>query len=152
MKPTILYPNIFIDEAGDPWQKLPICVDSVGYKSTKVFGRTVRLHRLICDANHGAPPPGQNVARHLDGNKLNNAPENLRWGTQAENCQDSIRHGTFPMGERSSRSKLTLADVDEIKARRHAGEAGAALAAEFEVTQQTICDITKGRTWVRRTH
>jgi hypothetical protein len=31
--------------------------------------------------------------RHLDGNPTNNTPENLAWGTHAENCMDTVRHG-----------------------------------------------------------
>ena len=32
--------------------------------------------------------------RHLDGDKLNNAAENLCWGTRSENNLDAVAHGT----------------------------------------------------------
>jgi hypothetical protein len=35
--------------------------------------------------------------------------------------------------------------MQEIARRREAGERGAALAAEFNISQQRVCDIFKGR-------
>lgn len=48
------------------------------------FGQK-KVHRLVCEAFHGAPPFEGAVVIHLDENALNNRPENLRWGTQKEN-------------------------------------------------------------------
>ena len=45
----------------------------------------LKIHRLICEAFHGAQPADRPVVLHLDENGLNNRPENLRWGTQKEN-------------------------------------------------------------------
>ena len=57
--------------------------------------RTVYLHTLVVRAFHGDKPNKYAVTRHLDGNPLNNTPENLAWGTAKENIHDSIKHGTF---------------------------------------------------------
>lgn len=46
--------------------------------------KTYKVHRLICEAFHGTPKPGQ-VCMHLDENSKNNSPTNLAWGTQKEN-------------------------------------------------------------------
>lgn len=51
-----------------------------------------KVHRLVALAFHGPCPPGLET-RHLDGNRLNNRPENLRYGTHSENGQDMVRHG-----------------------------------------------------------
>src|SRR5512139_349881 len=48
-------------------------------------GKTHKVARLVCEAFHGSPSPEKNVCMHLDENARNNAPENLRWGTQKEN-------------------------------------------------------------------
>lgn len=48
------------------------------------FGN-MKIHRLVCEAFHGAPPFEKAVVIHLDENALNNKPENLKWGTQKEN-------------------------------------------------------------------
>ena len=44
-----------------------------------------RVHRIIAVAFHGAPPTDQHVVDHIDTNRQNNRPENLRWVTKLEN-------------------------------------------------------------------
>lgn len=46
---------------------------------------SVRIHRLIAFAFHGEPPTEEHVVDHIDTNKHNNRPENLRWVTRLEN-------------------------------------------------------------------
>lgn len=47
--------------------------------------KTCKVHRLICEAFHGAPPFERAVVMHLDENSTNNSPANLAWGSQKEN-------------------------------------------------------------------
>ena len=49
------------------------------------------VHQLVALAFHGPRPEGLET-RHLDGNKLNNTPENLAYGTHAENMADASIH------------------------------------------------------------
>jgi hypothetical protein len=51
------------------------------------------VHHLVLEAFVG-PRPGGNLGRHRNGDAADNRPENLAWGTQAENMQDAVRHGT----------------------------------------------------------
>ena len=53
----------------------------------------IRVHRMVCEVWHGPSPVGA-VCRHLDGNRLNPAADNLTWGTVSENHLDAVRHGT----------------------------------------------------------
>lgn len=46
---------------------------------------TVRVHRIVATAFHGVPPTEEHVVDHIDTNKRNNRPENLRWVTRLEN-------------------------------------------------------------------
>ena len=46
---------------------------------------SVRVHRIVATAFRGEPPTKQNVVDHIDTNKQNNRPENLRWLTRFEN-------------------------------------------------------------------
>lgn len=46
---------------------------------------TVRIHRIVALAFHGEPPTKEYVVDHIDTNKRNNRPENLRWVTRLEN-------------------------------------------------------------------
>lgn len=43
------------------------------------------VHRIVAKAFHGAPPSKEYVADHIDTNKKNNRPDNLRWVTRLEN-------------------------------------------------------------------
>lgn len=44
-----------------------------------------RVHRIVAYAFLGEPPSEQYVADHIDTNRKNNRPENLRWLTRLEN-------------------------------------------------------------------
>lgn len=44
-----------------------------------------RVHRIVCTAYHGEPVGDRDVVDHIDTNRRNNRPENLRWVTKLEN-------------------------------------------------------------------
>ncbi len=44
-----------------------------------------RVHRIVATAFHGKPPTADYVVDHIDTNRCNNRPENLRWLTRLEN-------------------------------------------------------------------
>ena len=46
---------------------------------------SVRIHRIVATAFQGEPPTKEHVVDHIDTNKQNNRPENLRWLTRLEN-------------------------------------------------------------------
>jgi len=46
---------------------------------------SVRIHRIVATAFHGEPPTKEHVVDHIDTNKQNNRPDNLRWVTRFEN-------------------------------------------------------------------
>lgn len=46
----------------------------------------VRVHRIVATAFHGSPPAPEYVVDHIDTNRRNNRPENLRWLTRLENA------------------------------------------------------------------
>ena len=55
------------------------------------------VHRLVLSAFKGEPEEGM-CTRHLDGDRTNNSPGNLEWGTYSENNYDIVRHGTHNNG------------------------------------------------------
>lgn len=65
---------------------------------------TRHVHQLVTEAFHGPRPDGH-VVRHLDGDRLNNEPANLAWGTPSENTLDSVRHGTHYSAYREGRRR-----------------------------------------------
>lgn len=46
--------------------------------------KTLKVHRLVCEAFNGPPDDGQ-VCMHLNEDSSDNRPENLAWGTQKQN-------------------------------------------------------------------
>lgn len=67
---------------------------TTGYMTTsrQVNGKTVafRVHTLVALAFLEKPVfPDMSVIDHIDGNKLNNAAENLRWCTYEENAKNA---------------------------------------------------------------
>jgi hypothetical protein len=126
--------------------------NSGGYLHVTVFSPTGKqhsrtVHHLVGWAFHGEPQPGQQI-RHLDGNKLNNAATNLRWGTGAQNQQDRILHGTAMAGERHPRATIT---DDDVRSMRRIYAAGGAtqreLAAIYGFCDQQVYRIINRRAW-----
>ena len=46
---------------------------------------SVRVHRIVALAFHGEPPTKEHIVDHIDTNRQNNRPTNLRWITKLEN-------------------------------------------------------------------
>ena len=46
--------------------------------------KTMKVHRLVCEAFNG-PPKEKQVCMHLNEDATDNRPENLAWGTQKQN-------------------------------------------------------------------
>lgn len=103
--------------------------------------RKFLVHRLVAMAF----VPGyfdDATVNHKDGVKTNNMPSNLEWVTRAENTSHQWRIGLVDLrGEKHPSSKLTNANVAEIRRRAGDGETRASLAREFSVSNQLICDI-----------
>jgi len=63
--------------------------------------KPVFVHNLVLAAFVGPRPVDKPETRHLDGNPTNNHISNLRYGTHAENCADTIAHGTHSQGSKT---------------------------------------------------
>ena len=105
------------------------------------------VHRLVADAFHGGAPFEGAVVRHLDGNKLNNHPDNLAWGTYAENEADKLRHGTRNFGEAVHNAKLTEETVKQVREMHRAGMTISKIARHFNMARKTISNVALGQTW-----
>ena len=110
---------------------------------TKPLPRLV--HRLVALAFLGECPEGQQV-RHRNGDRSTPRLRNIEYGTQADNEADKKRHGTA----RTSDCFLATLDGVQVGAIRRLLEMGyrpVLLSETFRVSRQTICDISKGRSW-----
>jgi hypothetical protein len=129
-------------------RKLRCRVDENGYVRVTIKDATgsVRIrfvHRLILESHRGPCPDGMEC-RHADGNRQNNAIENLSWGTYSENEADKLRHGTRRSGEDVYNAKLTLDDAKLMRAVYASGEwSQVQLARIFCVPQSTVSRIVR---------
>lgn len=64
-------------------------------------------HRLIALAFLGKPNDPTLTVNHIDGNKINNRPENLEWVSNVENIRLFILSGKNPKGDTHHRTKIT---------------------------------------------
>ena len=103
-------------------------------------------HRMSWILAYGPIPPGMHVLHRCDVPGCVN-PSHLFLGTQADNIADREAKGRGPVGERNGVSKLTEADVLEIRARLQQGEYQSEIGKDFLVAQTTISAIARGVTW-----
>lgn len=101
------------------WYPLQGHVSNKGYLNVSLCHEnqkvTKSVHRMICMAFHGMPDPKSLQTRHKDGNRSNNKPDNLAWGTQVENWADREAHGTGTKGEKHPMAKLTDAEREHVR-------------------------------------
>lgn len=109
--------------------------------------KTHRVHSLVLAAFVGPRPRGMGC-RHLDGDPQNSVLENLLWGTQKENTQDTVRHGRSARGEKNPMSKLKTWQVRLIKKSLELENFSKKdLANIYGVHLATIGYMSRGDTW-----
>ena len=102
------------------------------------------VHHLVAAAFIGPRPEGLLVL-HGDGGRHDNSAANLYYGDHSRNNGvDRWRDGTASVGESNAGSKLTEAQVMEIRA---SDRTTLELAKEYGVCQATISAAALGATW-----
>ena len=110
------------------------------------------VHSLVLETFTGKRPK-KHVANHKDCNKTNNNISNLEWITKSGNFIHAIENGKAkvlpPMvGEQHARAKLSEKDVLEIRRLHKENKLDyKQLASMFSVSDFTISDIIKKRSW-----
>jgi hypothetical protein len=135
---------------GGTWRRLqpsPRC----GYPAVTLRrdGKSVTwcAHQLVMLAFVGPPPPGMEVA-HENGIRADCRLSNLSYKTEKDNQQDSFRHGTKPLGERSPNAKVTAAIVLGIRAEYATGAITKSdLARKHGLSRTQTRDIIRRKSW-----
>lgn len=127
-----------------------VCL-SLGDRQTLKF-----VHVLVAEAFLGSRPTPIHQVNHIDGNRQNNAVENLQWATPGENTLHSYRvlgrivpesvRWAAPKGENGGRAKVTNAEADTISVLRAIGVSAAETADIFGVHPSQISRIARGKT------
>lgn len=73
------------------------------------------IHVLVCRAFRGRKPSPRHVASHLNGDKLDNRPANLKWETWEKNRSRTYEHGTDDKGFHNSRACVTPEQVRWVR-------------------------------------
>lgn len=102
------------------------------------------VHMLVSRAFLGPIPPGFGVD-HGDGNKVNNRVTNLEYVTGLENLSRSYEMGLHRRGERHFWSKLSDAEVTNIRKLRKQGLTQTEIAIKFGVCRQNVAAIVNGK-------
>jgi hypothetical protein len=141
-----------------------------GYGLFKLKSRTEFAHRIAWRIAHKSDIPNGLCVLHSCDNPACVNPAHLRVGTQQDNMDDKVTRGrqartgalrpatgmnsgahTHPekraRGVKNGRSKLTVEQVQEIRARSKKGESQSAIARSFEVHRTQIGAIVRREQW-----
>ena len=131
-------------------KRLSVWIGNHGYycAALRKEGKTHRvlLHRLVAMA-FIPNPENKRCINHIDGNKTNNSISNLEWCTHSENLFHGYKIGLTPKGEDHHNSKLTDAQVLEIRGAIKMGITQRNLATEYRVCQKVIWSIATRKSW-----
>lgn len=108
--------------------------------------RTASVHRLVASSFHGPCPNGMQCS-HLNGDRSDNRPDNLRWETAKRNIGRKEGHGTMARGEMIGNSKLTEDLVRNIRRMHKSGSSYRGLAKIHGVSKFCVQQVVRGRTW-----
>lgn len=115
-------------------------------------------HRVIAEQALGRPLARGEIVHHVDGDRHNNRPENLRVMTQREHMREhglavpGIAPAHKPWtkrrkGEALPLAKLTNAIVADIRASVAAGESQKAVAERHGIGQSYVSQIVLRKRW-----
>jgi hypothetical protein len=118
----------------------------VGYGQFWPKSRTfVYAHRFAYELAYGPIPAGLQICHTCDNRRCVN-PAHMFLGTHKDNAEDRERKGRSPRGVARPNAKLNDATVRAIRAAANASSI-AALARSYGVSECTISDVIKQRTW-----
>jgi hypothetical protein len=108
--------------------------------------KMVLVHRIVAEHFiHNVESKPQ--INHIDGNKTNNAIENLEWVSHRENLNHAIKNNLTLKGEENRNSKLKDVDVIKIHSLLQKGTTTKELSETYNVSYSTIDSIRTNRYW-----
>lgn len=138
-------------KCSESWKNKKPNVNPGGYYQVKLHYRQkaklFRIHTLVLTTFAGTRPVGM-VACHINGNKIDNRVENLRWGSPKENSDDRELHGNTARGESNGRSIMIVEAVQKLKLARETTRLSyEKLAKQFGISKRQTMRIIKNECW-----
>ena len=120
--------------------------DGKGYLRTTLSKNnkqvTIKNHRAIAIAFIDNPKKLPQV-NHIDGDKKNNAVDNLEWITNYENMQHAIKHGLINRVDYCGRKKRAVIRIADDGTEKEFASLAIA-AEECQVHRSNLCKTLKG--------
>jgi len=125
-----------------PGRVLKLKTDKNGYAYVIISPNhtTRKVHHLVAEAFIGPRPSGHEI-NHKDGNKANNLPSNLEWVTGKINIRHAFDTGLNHSGEDHYNTKLSNADVVEIRRQCDLGIRQAVIANQFGISRIYVAEL-----------
>lgn len=105
-----------------------------------------QVHRLVLWAFTGQEGVGLQC-RHKNGNPSDNRIDNLCWGTNTDNFEDAVRHGTNGRGSSSPVAKYTEAQIRLLWKLHKEGATRKQISERTGIVRGTVKNILEGRSW-----
>lgn len=132
------------------WKWLGYCDRRYGYGQFSFRGKHFRAHRVMYELTYGPISPKQVICHRCDNRGCVN-PDHLFAGTQADNIADMCAKGrnrNGPLqGSKNGHSKLTEAQIVELRQLKAAGWSGERLGGRFGISGRHARDIAAGNYW-----
>jgi hypothetical protein len=118
-----------------------------GYGQVTLGGRNNLVPRAMWVITNGPIPGGLNVCHSCDNPTCCN-PAHLFLGTQQANVLDMVAKRRHAIGAKHGLSKLTEAQVVEMRNRHAQGERVGVLAKNYGVSPATVCRVVHRNGWL----
>ena len=123
-----------------------------GYAKMTILGRSRLVHREVWFLVHGDTKSGLCVCHKCDNPACVN-PSHLFLATHQENMQDCVKKGRhappppLQKGEKNPASKLSRANVDQIRDMLKRGYTQAYIASSYGICQAQVSNIKHRKQW-----
>lgn len=131
--------DVALPYQGDDCLTWPFARNPTGYGATFRAGRTVYIHRIICEEVNGPPPEPRYQASHSCGSGHLGCvnPKHLRWKTPGENQAEGPAHPRYKLTPRVATA------IRHLKEKMKPHE----IAECFGVTEATVRKVLAFKTW-----